>query len=438
MQTLQVREFGSIRCGATFDPEACTVTPGQADALERLSERYRVTRGFQVFRNGPKSSLIAQNYVGLISLGSQQVEVLPKIDGTAYQARRSLAGMVAATLGLELHTETTGLVERVDDTILEFIVRLFCEELWKAVRQGIARQYVSRAENLVVVRGRLNVAQQLRQNLARPDRLYCEFDEFSDDNPLNQLLKAALRVVLGVTRRESTQRSSAELLFCLQDVSDVPSAQALRAPVVTDRLTGRYAPLVRLARMLLEGASPDLISGSGNGYAVLFDMNELFEEFVGRMAMRAFGPAGLRVSLQGPKRHFTTCDAGKPAFELRPDIVVADGAQPLIVLDTKWKALKVQASNEAVSSADVYQMAAYAHRYDVSDVVLVYPHTGDLGSTPGRRNHYSVAQLGGVGLPRRITVATISLRNVSGVPAQLLAIGALLGLEGMREHMQVT
>ena len=222
MRTLQVREFESINCGAAFQAETRTVTAAQAEALEGFSERYRTSRGVQVFRNGPRSSLIAQNFVGLISLGAHQVEVLPKIERTTYQARRSLAGMIAVTLGLQLHTETTGHVDRVDETILELIIALFCEQLWRSVRGGIVRRYVSRSENLVVLRGRLDVAQQLRLNIARPDRLYCVFDEFSDDNGLNRLLKAALRLICRVARGEATQRSIAELLFCFQDVATCP------------------------------------------------------------------------------------------------------------------------------------------------------------------------------------------------------------------------
>lgn len=426
---LRVQEYGRIHCGSAFSPESRTVTLAQHRELERFSESYRRTRGVTVFQNGPRNSLVAQNYVGVIQLGRHQVEVLPKIDGENHEVRHSLVRMVAATLGLTLHADTVSAVERTDHSILEVLIRLYCEQLWLQVRRGMLRRYESREDNLTVLRGRLNVSRQLRHNLARPDRLHCTFDEFCEDNPLNRVLKAALRILLGAARAESTVRSVSELLFCFQDVSDV-SPQAINwTQVGIDRLSERYAPLVRMSRLFLEGCSPDLIAGSAVGFAVLFDMNELFEEYVGRQARRVFSKQGLNVALQGPKRHLARALHGGRSFELRPDVVVSHGHQPTVVIDTKWKRLREDAAHESVSSADMYQMYAYAQRYDVDQVILLYPHHSGLGSWKPRRAVYEVGgPAGGVEKRRCVSVSTIDLLNLGSIPAQLEALSQPLQL----------
>ncbi len=420
---LRVHEYGRIHCGAGFSPESRTVTLAQHRELERFSESYRRTRGVTVFQNGPRNSLVAQNYVGVIQLGRHQVEVLPKIDGEDHEVRRSLVRMVAATLGLTLHADNVSALERTDHSILEVLIRLYCEQLWLQVRRGMLRRYEAREDNLVVLRGRLNVSRQLRHNLARPDRLHCTFYEFSEDNPLNRVLKAALRILLGAARVESTVRSVSELLFCFQDVSDV-SPQAINwTQVGIDRLSERYAPLVRMSRLFLEGCSPDLIAGSAVGFAVLFDMNELFEEYVGRQARKVLAKRGLDVALQGPKRHLARALHGGRSFELRPDIVALDDNQPTIVIDTKWKRLREDAAHESVSSADMYQMFAYAQRYDVDQVILLYPHHSGLGSWKPRRAVYDVGGLAdGAEMQRCVSVSTVDLLNLGNISAQLDAI----------------
>jgi len=421
---LQLREFDRIHCGEAFSAVTKTVTAQQQGELEKLSERYRLDRGVAVFQHGPKRSLVAQNFVGVINLGKHQVEVLPKIEGSVSQVRHNLASMVAATFGLTLHSGAQTQVGRVDETILDVMIRLFCEELWKALRQGMVRQYEVRSDNLVVLRGRLNVAQQLRHNLARADRLHCTFDEFTEDNPLNRALKAALRVLVKVVGSVGATKSVFELLFCFQEVEDLPSGSITWKQLGTDRLTQRYAPLLRMARLFIEGASPDLVSGKGDGFSILFDMNELFEEYVGRVAIRTFGQHGLRVSLQGPKRHLATSHIGRPAFELRPDIVVSNASGPVFIIDTKWKRLKEEAAREAVSSADMYQMVAYAHRYDAGEVVLLYPHHVGLREWRARRGTYHLEGLGlvaGAG-PKKVVVATVDLVDLKTIPAQLLEI----------------
>lgn len=427
MAVLRLREFDRIHCGGTFSPETCTVTAQQQAELERFSERYRLSKSVAVFQHGPKSSLVAQNFVGVINLGKHQVEVLPKIEGSVSQVRHNLASMVAATFGLTLHADAQTSVGRVNETILEVMIRLFCEELWKAIRQGMVRRYVSRDENLVMLRGRLDMPQQLRQNLSRPDRLCCTFDEFTPDNSLNRMLKASLRVLTKLACSAASSKSVTELLFCFQDVADSSPRSLDFSQLHTDRLTHRYAPLLRMARLFIEGASPDLVSGTGDGFAILFDMNELFEEYIGRVAARTLCKEGLLVSLQGPKRHLAKSHTGSPAFELRPDIVASDSDGPALVIDTKWKRLKEEATRESVSSADMYQMAAYAHRYDAREVVLLYPHHVGLRHWTGRRATYDIEALGAATAAgkKRVVVATVDLVDLRTVPAQLLQISGI-------------
>lgn len=424
MAVLQLREFDRIQCGSVFSPEKLAVTVHQRTELERFAERYRTTKGATVFQHGPRGSLVAQNFVGVIDLGKHQVEVLPKIEGEVSQVRHNLASMVATTLGLTLHADAQTQVGRVNETVLEVMIRLFCEELWKAVRHGMVRRYEVHEDNLVVLRGRLNVGQQVRHNLARPDRLHCTFDEFTADNALNRVLKATLRVLVKVVKGSATSRSVSELLFCFQEVGDVSPGTINWGQAQPDRLNQRYVPLVRMARLFIEGASPDLVSGKGGGFSLLFDMNELFEEYIGRVAVKVFSQEGLSVRLQGPTRHLARTEYGTPAFELRPDIVVSNAMGPAFIIDTKWKRLNEDASRDAVSSADMYQMLAYGHRYSTPKVVLLYPHHAGLQDWTARRATYRVDGLGQPGAHREIqvVVATVDLVDLRSVPGQLLQV----------------
>ena len=421
---LQVGEFEQITCGPRWDAQARVVTSAQRSQLERISESFRRTRGKPVFANGPRGSLVAQNFVGVVCLGRRQVEILPKVGGAM---RKSLLPMIAGTLDLVVDGDPSGRAAEAEESVLEPIIRLFCSELWGAVRRGMIHQYVKREDNLVVMRGKLQVANQLRHNLARVDRLHCEFDEFSQDNNLNRLLKAAVRLLLGVTRSSANARNLSELLFCFQEVADVPPGVASGQGVKMDRLSERYRPLVELALLFLRATTPDVVSGEGHGFALLFDMNELFEEYVGRQVRAALRPLGFQVTLQGPKRHLARSASGSPAFELRPDIVNSRNGRVTLIIDTKWKRLKEEERREGVSSADAYQMFAYAERYDAQDVVLLYPHHPGLGAWTPKRAEYELGHAEGFG-KRRVAISTVDLTNLSSVRRQLLDLAASAGL----------
>lgn len=106
----------------------------------------------------------------------------------------------------------------------------------------------------------------------------------------------------------------------------------------------------------------------------LFDMERLFEAFVGARLRRQWrGAAGAHVALQGPRQHFTVASDG-PAFRMRPDIAVrAEGGAVVRVYDAKWKWLDAAAPNRGVSREDIYQMASYAGGYSCGRLALLYP-----------------------------------------------------------------
>jgi 5-methylcytosine-specific restriction enzyme subunit McrC len=420
MAVLALREFERITCGEAFDPERRVVRADQHRALESFSEDYQKQYKVTVFQHGPRRTLVAQNFVGVINLGRDQVEILPKIEGEVSQVRHNLAKMISVVLDLELYDADSSKVDKHSASILEVLIRLFCQKLWQCVRRGMTRQYETRNENLAMLRGRLSVTEQIRLNLARPDRLACVFDEFSENNPLNQALKAALQVLRRVAKTQANQRNLAELQFCFQDVDDVAPPAIDWSRAGTNRLSARYKPLVAMARLFIEGKSPDVVSGSGDGFALLFDMNQLFESYVGAVAKRVFAKEGLEVSLQGPKRHLARVASGSPVFELKPDIVARGAEGIAFIIDTKWKRLKEQVYREGVTSTDVYQMYAYSTQYASPDVFLLYPHHRDLGEWKPRRAEYWVHGVGGsFDLNQRVCVSSLDLQNLKTVPDQL-------------------
>jgi len=90
--------------------------------------------------------------------------------------------------------------------------------------------------------------------------------------------------------------------------------------------------------MILEQQAPDLLAGHEPVFALLFDMNVLWERFVAWLLRRACSALpGLEVTTQVSHALFHT--PGKPARTVRPDIVLRrPGTKvPVLVADSKWK-----------------------------------------------------------------------------------------------------
>lgn len=417
MALISLTEYERLHIG-TLDPARPSVTPEHAAALRRL----KGTHGFDVFKFVSEKTLCAQQYVGAMQIGPVTVEVLPKIDGIDdTSVRRNLVAMLAVALDVEISEGDIARVATQRHGILEILIKLFCDKLFAQVHRGLVRRYEAREENLPVMRGKLGIVEQVRLNTANPQRLYCRFDEFQEDNPLNHVLKAAVRLLLRVSRELTNQRELSELMLVFEGVSDVPRPMLPWQRVAFDRLNDRYRGCFKLAELFLKNTPPDVLGGGVQGFSLFFDMNELFEEYVGRVAARVFRPEGFRVTLQGPSQHLVFDESNqRGAFSMRPDVVGMKDQRVMWILDTKWKELSAEEARDGVAQGDIYQMYAYSSRYACPEVLLLYPHHSKLGSSPGIRASYLVDRAWNAAeQAKRIHIATVDLANLKSFPAQL-------------------
>ncbi len=421
MSLISIREYDRL-CfgeGASSDGEPVISAP-VAQYLRGLTRKH----GFDVFKLSSETTLSSQQYVGVAQAGGVTVEILPKVEGIdGTTMRRNLVGMLSVALDLEISVGDMARVSTQKSGILEIFIRLFCEKLFAQVHRGLVRRYEAREENLRFLRGRLAVIEQARLNFTNPERLYCRFDELQEDNAMNQVLKAAVKLLRRISLDLGNQKKLNALSLVFEGVSDLPTRMLPLDRVSFDRMSDRYRASYKLAEMFLKNTPPDVGGGSASGYSIFFDMNVLFEEYIGRVAKNAFRETGCRVTLQGPKRFLARDETTSlAAFALKPDVVGTRNQKTEWIIDTKWKRLTVEKPKDGVISADVYQMYAYANCYACADVVLLYPHHSELDAGAGVRSSYTLTlPLAGSGGDdvRRIHVATIDLSDLSGVADQL-------------------
>jgi len=62
----------------------------------------------------------------------------------------------------------------------------------RQLKQGLYREYLNRKEDVAVVRGKIDMPGTIQNRLARKRVLTCEYDELSENNLLNQILKTTV------------------------------------------------------------------------------------------------------------------------------------------------------------------------------------------------------------------------------------------------------
>lgn len=391
-----------------------TIPERYASNLARVAEASAFAgRGGSGVLDYGRKDLRARGVVGVVAAPGCQLEILPKIEGAgehdtadAPTLRRRLIHMLAVTQDIRIDAGAMSQLGWQRDTLLEILIRLFCRMLADAVRQGMPRRYIREQDDLPAMRGRLNVPRQFTVLAASPQRLACEFDTLSPDIALNQVMKAAVRRLSGLAQATDNQRALRELAFTYADITDVPPAGLCWDAITLDRTNQRWRELLTFARLLLVDRHQQTSAGEIDGRALLFEMNVLFEEYVGRLLKRALAGGDLHVTTQGGHRDcLYEGDTGR--FRTRPDIIIRRGNEVVLILDTKWKRMtpRIDDPKQGVSQADVYQLMAYGQLYDCNRVALLYPHHHELGEASEKRDYAIAAK----GSGRSLTIATVDV-----------------------------
>ncbi|MGW0085311.1 McrC family protein [Streptomyces sp. NPDC003393] len=237
-----------------------------------------------------------------------------------------------------------------------------------ALRQGVLQGYREVEESSSVVRGRLREADQIRRHLGRTPPVEIAYDAYTADTAENRILRGAVERLLRlpgvpgpVRRRLAHQRVRLADALPLVRGQELPRWQP-------SRLNSRYQPALRLCEAVLRGSSPehqppgaDPLTADG----FLFDMNQLFEDFVTVALSAALKERGLAPRPQDP-HHLDTAGL----VRIRPDLVVRtrDGRTPVAVVDAKYKVEKA----DGRLNADLYQALAYATVLGLREAHLVY------------------------------------------------------------------
>jgi len=121
-----------------------------------------------------------------------------------------------------------------------------------------------------------------------------------------------------------------------------------------NRLNGRFKDSFEFALLLLKKSIPMFDDGK-KSFAFLFDMNELFEKFIGQMIKNNYD----NVIIPNKNKKFGE-------LYLRPDIIKDN-----MIIDCKYKCIT---DDKIASREDRYQMYIYANNYDnMTHTMLLYP-----------------------------------------------------------------
>lgn len=325
-------------------------------------------------RKGIGKVIQVRNYVGVLQMPSgRQLQILPKIHTTNVDARIAMLKMLRTMRDFPSKSFDATALGNSRMSMFEIYLKLFLDEVSLVVRRGLKSDYRRIEENVRFYKGKMNFARQLTVNHVHKERFFVTFDEYGIDCPENRILKKALLKTLGSSTDAKNRKDARRLLDHFDGIAESHAVARDFAEIIDDRKNGHYQKAMGWARLLLNDLNVSNTTGTKDAQSLLFSMDQLFESYVGHVIEHRLGRKWC-ISLKGPVKHLF--DNG--SFRLIPDIVAryrnaSDGQMKTRIIDMKWKLLDPRSPNYGISSSDMYQMFAYAKRYESKQVVVIYP-----------------------------------------------------------------
>lgn len=381
MKNQTISEYGIIKKSSDYDLNEDSfseifVPDKTFDNLKTLAFSGDNDLIFSYLTQKGKEQIRLKNHVGLLQTADgKQIEILPKNSANLpKEARKMLLKMLRVLPNSPYQSFSNTHLEICHLPLFEIFVNVFLDELEKLISQGLGRSFEREETNEVFVKGKILIAENIRHNVVRKERFFITFDEFKADIPPNRILKYCLQILNNQYFSNKTQQRVFKNSSVFAEVNLPKNInQDFILSEQNNLLLTRYYNLINWAKIFINQQSFLPFSGENLQLGLLFPMEVLFENYVGKLFKKHFSKE-FQIKLQDKSKHLIDNHLTKSKFRLIPDIVVQNETQTLI-FDTKWKLIDASKpkQNYGIQQSDLYQMYAYGKKYKAQQVFLIYP-----------------------------------------------------------------
>ena len=268
--------------------------------------------------------------------------------------------------------------EYISKEEFEYIQDLFAEILYKGLscqlKQGLYREYIERHDTLPVLRGKLDLKDTVKNRIMRRPVLSCEFDELSENNILNQILKTTAEILIRektvATKRKNQLKS---ILPFFDGLNTIDPFRIHWSTLRFQRNNQTYKLLINICYFILNGMLMTTEAGDYKMAAFSDDhMSRLFEKFV----LEYYRVHHKELSAHPEYISWDITDPENSIIDFLPkmktDITLHKGNRTLII-DTKYYGhmMQSQFDRQTIHSANLYQIFSYVKNLDKGNAGLV-------------------------------------------------------------------
>ncbi len=269
------------------------------------------------------------------------------------------------------------------DNVQDLFAAILSKGIAQQLKQGLHREYVNIKEDLPLMHGKLDFNGTIKNMVQNKKLLACEYDELSENNIFNQIIKTTVLLLLkeDSVKDESKTALKKEMLF-FSGVDEINPFLIRWDLLKFNRNNQSYRMLLSICQFVLEGLLLTTDDGTVKLAQFLDEqrMCRLYERFI----LEFYRKEVPKVKANASKIEWQLDDSMSSLLPtMQSDIMLTHGNKTLII-DAKYysHATQVQYGKHTLHSQNVYQIFTYVMNQDVGNTgnvagMLLYAKTDE-------------------------------------------------------------
>lgn len=271
------------------------------------------------------------------------------------------------------------------DFVEDLLAAILAKGIANQIKKGLGREYISKSESLSSLRGKIELSASFRQQSLLKKQLVCEYDDFSMNSCLNQVLKTtSLFLIRSPLVHSYRKKDLKKILPFFNDVDTLDLRHFRWSNIKYNRNKATYKMLINICYFVFKRMLQTEESGSHkiSHFNIIQNMPQLYERFILEYYRKHYPEFNVSAGYIN-----WNVDDGFSSFlpQMKSDIMI-EHCGKILIIDAKYYEKSMQRNplfdSTKLHSNNLYQIFTYVKNKDVSGLgnvsgMLLYAKTDE-------------------------------------------------------------
>ena len=170
------------------------------------------------------------------------------------------------------------------ENVYDLLCVMLTQGINKQIKRGLNKEYISHSEDTTCIKGKIDISKSIKNNTLKNRKLYCEYDEYSENSYMNRIIKTAAMALIRSKniKNDIRKKELKKAILYFNSISIIERKSINWNNLKYNRNNKTYKILINISYLILEGLIVNNENG-GEKFSKFIDeqkMCRLYEKFI--------------------------------------------------------------------------------------------------------------------------------------------------------------